>query len=1017
MNPITDKMLFFQEIILKDGFDFGCKGSNNLEINDPISKSIIKFQEIENFLQNVNAHKKYQFLYFIWKRVSYILYDEDKVIDINKVGYKNMQISHFFYLDLILMYNKEIVDLGYNFDFIEGINNIQKNIENEKFRKLIFAKIIIDLINKFEDGMEYEDEQKDDLNDMKEFNEKIIDENLEVFKENIGKMENNFQDIDIDIIYSFILDELIKKNKFQDYNFVEVILKQLDYENITLTNVMLESLKKTLNSSEQYINNYKMIDFEDIFNNNTKLNFYYLLYKYILKNTFYIYQIDFLIDFKKFLKHTLKEKAINVKSLLNELKNENIKDKIIEIIKFYTDSEYYYNQLLNININKDKPSEKKSENSEIVYLNHYEFKIDFNDIKKRKKIDTEREDIQNHRPIYYNDLKKYLVRDIEKLKKKITDNNIFKEKLGIKTSNRELKNLERFERIIKNLESYFNQIYSLYNNNFVLQFIFNREKDKEKSNDDDDDDEFYNITCQMNLLLKEIKNKKQKRKEIKKVIEQEQEQEVEKLLKSFKDKDFFKKGFFKSQGFLYLKRNTLKMYKYPSLFEKSIESPNISFISSNSDNFPKSDNFEKCKFYSFDKIKAYLTRENYNEIMTIEKIISEHMSEAELILETKHHYFISCGIENDIVVYSQNFSKIRHFFNIDKDSKDLQNTNETIQSSESNSNDYLEISGKEIICSNQGINLIKIDDTNRVRIDIKKYKNEPSIFLCTMGNNTSVLVTKKQFIVLANSNQELIKQDKELVGGIQLGLNTAAFTSNSCLTNGENKLYFYDAETKEISEFKLKEEYSFTSSKYSMKLMPNQEGEKIYLLCGCTKYKEGQRNGIVIININKVNDEFYDTGDFEVYCFCPISVLIEKKSKDKSDDKKIKKSRYATNYFFAGGFDKAQKKGTIKLFRLNYPNESREQNNKKIIEFVQDVSFENKRVQKLSLKNKSLERINNKNSDYISDYEFSGFQMNISCIIQSKKTGKILITSWDGNVYLFSAPNISYYLNKDHNKI
>ena len=38
----------------------------------------------------------------------------------------------------------------------------------------------------------------------------------------------------------------------------------------------------------------------------------------------------------------------------------------------------------------------------------------------------------------------------------------------------------------------------------------------------------------------------------------------------------------------------------------------------------------------------------------------------------------------------------------------------------------------------------------------------------------------------------------------------------------------------------------------------------------------------------------------------------------------------------------------------------------------------------------------------------------ISYITQSSKEGQLLVTSWDGNIYLFEYPNISYYL--EYNK-
>ena len=38
--------------------------------------------------------------------------------------------------------------------------------------------------------------------------------------------------------------------------------------------------------------------------------------------------------------------------------------------------------------------------------------------------------------------------------------------------------------------------------------------------------------------------------------------------------------------------------------------------------------------------------------------------------------------------------------------------------------------------------------------------------------------------------------------------------------------------------------------------------------------------------------------------------------------------------------------------------------------------------------------------------DFSRFKQPISCIIQSPKTGEIVVTCWDGTINLFSKPNI-----------
>ena len=159
------------------------------------------------------------------------------------------------------------------------------------------------------------------------------------------------------------------------------------------------------------------------------------------------------------------------------------------------------------------------------------------------------------------------------------------------------------------------------------------------------------------------------------------------------------------------------------------------------------------------------------------------------------------------------------------------------------------------------------------------------------------------------------------------------------------------------------------------------------LLCACKKYLRFQKNGILLLsfkddNIDNfdipINYKFYCTNNFEVFCFCPISTFKDIQILEIKTDKKD------TNYFLVGGFDSIKKKGIIKLYKFIYD----ENFNKNRIEFIQDIIFDKK--------------------NYI---RFNG---PISCITQSNIDGKILITCWDGNIYLLEINDISYYIEYDN---
>lgn len=43
------------------------------------------------------------------------------------------------------------------------------------------------------------------------------------------------------------------------------------------------------------------------------------------------------------------------------------------------------------------------------------------------------------------------------------------------------------------------------------------------------------------------------------------------------------------------------------------------------------------------------------------------------------------------------------------------------------------------------------------------------------------------------------------------------------------------------------------------------------------------------------------------------------------------------------------------------------------------------------------------------DNNFLGLERPISSIIQTKKKGNIIVSSWDGNIYLLTSPNLDFF--------
>ena len=195
-----------------------------------------------------------------------------------------------------------------------------------------------------------------------------------------------------------------------------------------------------------------------------------------------------------------------------------------------------------------------------------------------------------------------------------------------------------------------------------------------------------------------------------------------------------------------------------------------------------------------------------------------------------------------------------------------------------------------------------------------------------------------------------------------------------------NELLLYNIKNNEIVN--IAKQYSLIYSSNGLALNNNH-----ILLCACKKYTKNQKNGILLIKFKvRLNDIefikfFYDTKNFEVYCFCWLlkikkdnKINILANNKGKSDFSK---------YFLVGGFSRDKNQGLIKLYKVIYSDKFHDIQ----IEFINDISI-----------------MNSFNKD------FRGFKSPISSIIQSNIDKNILITCWDGNVYLFSAENlINFY--------
>jgi hypothetical protein len=233
--------------------------------------------------------------------------------------------------------------------------------------------------------------------------------------------------------------------------------------------------------------------------------------------------------------------------------------------------------------------------------------------------------------------------------------------------------------------------------------------------------------------------------------------------------------------------------------------------------------------------------------------------------------------------------------------------------------------------------------------------------------------------------------NKAYRGIIKIKNNIAVLTSNSEIPEGEDQLIFYNISKKSISN--IIEGYSFTISTNGLAIIPREkdESKNKILLATCKQYQKNQKNGIALLNPQlgdnrRVNKEFYDLGTFEPYCICPILTVKNKNDNYININEEYRKNIdiQDTNYFFVGGFNNEKREGQIKLFQVLFKKKAFDTE----IKFIQDIVLE----------------------DNINDY----FDGPISCILQSHITGHILITCYNEKVYLFTPPNMEFYLKNKH---
>jgi hypothetical protein len=320
-RPTLISILYFKS------YDENFLESNNgpLIIKDD---ELMKYNNEENF---------FKFCFFNFETINDILYNRNEFIEIKD---KKLALSKCFYIDLIINGNKEFVNVKYQINLIEEILK-DNQMSKKQFRQIIFSKIVLDLIYAFPGLDDY------DAKIYEEHFRKISECNIKIIKTNYRELilkeidDNYILGSSIDKIYVEIIISLIESHKLEDERYMDNAISELELKTINITPLMLQELVKILDISNKNLQRYQISGLDKLFNKNI-INFYYILLKYIIKSSTYIYIIPFLFEQRKNIIKIINNKELFQNQNLNNFSISYFNEKIEFIIKTFTDSKYYY---------------------------------------------------------------------------------------------------------------------------------------------------------------------------------------------------------------------------------------------------------------------------------------------------------------------------------------------------------------------------------------------------------------------------------------------------------------------------------------------------------------------------------------------------------------------------------------------------------------------------------------------------------------------------------------------------
>ena len=927
--------------------------NENLDI-----KLISNFSDINKILK-LEKIDKFKFIYFNERIIAKILYDFEKFISIDE-EYANYfhEFENWFYLDLLILSNPTIINYSLSKIFILKID---KNIifSQHKLFLIFKSKIAIDSINNYKESDSYNESL-----DEKELDEieKNCKKNIKNYFNELEKIGISFKEEDIyslriDEIYWDILASLIKANKFCDYGYTYRIIVELNLEKINITKIIFDELSKTLNMDEEYIKPYIVTKREDLFDIKI-INFYYLLIKYIFKISFYIYQIPLLLNTKNIIVFIIKNKNDLDSLIYLKLKNEKnieLMERLDYLIEAITDSEYYFMKYIkHFMISKLKAI--------LFFYKNFFFESNKNEIKEIENI------IANGAKDDYDKLlkKKYIMEKIEIrieivnyiYKKQINIGDLFLNQNKVKVILNKWKIIENIvrEKKLKRLKKEIRK--KLFNSFQEPNILFSLKK-------------IFSID-QINFFLKETEN-------LPKInlntnLNIKKEGQDSKLIAMAMDSVNIHLNSKMDNSSMMIQSYTVSSNSKSMSQSQSKYNDNSIFKDIEKNLIPMSftEKFKKSHVY---------------KIIEHCDIIGKHEN-AEFIKQLSNGEFISGGNDKYLIWYDKLFRQIENFF-----IKEYQVNVYEVGESDSEEEEINILS-----IADTKINFIKLIPKNqKMKLD-GKLSNSSIMSVHYLNSERSLILTKDKIGRVQNkwnkytSNIEKIKNIDHFYRGGMLVKNEIekifVLTSNDIIPNGINEMILYNYSKNEI-EGKI-DGYSFIPSYHNLcEINQTILFNKKLVLAACSKKENGEnKNGILVLNLElnetiKYTANFQETENFEVYCFCQILNVNNSNFIYNNITNKDNINIIDTEYFLVGGFSIDKREGSIKLYKVQL--DSSKQNIE--IKFIQDIFVK-------------------------IDENFKGFSGKISSIIQSKITGNILVTCWDGNVHLFKPPNLDHYTSK-----